>query len=97
MPNGLRTDTCYLLVGGADGALKVTVRADAGRIAELSIVAPSGFGGMIWRIVAQMLTDAPLDGQALNERIAWMTQSGLLPAELNLDPLVKTLLRLGTV
>lgn len=95
MANEFKTDTCYLLVGGADGALNVTLRPDDGRIAELSIVAPSGFGGMIWKIVARMLTDAPLDPQVLNERIARMTQSGLLPEELNLDPLVKTLVRLG--
>ncbi len=71
------------------------MRASAGRIAELTISAPSGFGGMIWAIVAQMLIDAPLETDALNERLARLTRSGLLPEELNLDPLVKTLVRLG--
>ncbi len=86
---------CYLLIGGADGMLEVGLRASEGRIAELEIAAPSGFGGMIWSIVAQMLTDAPLQAEALNERIARMARSGLLPEELNLDPLVKTIVRLG--
>ncbi len=71
------------------------MRASAGRIAELTISAPAGFGGMIWAIVAQMLIDAPLETDALNERLARLTRSGLLPEELNLDPLVKTLVRLG--
>ncbi len=91
----LKTATCYLLVGGADGALDVALRANAGRIAELSIASRSGFGGMIWQVVAQMLSDAPLEADALNERIARMGQSGLLPEELNLTPLVKMLIRLG--
>ncbi len=96
MPSdGLRTAACYLLVGGADGALDVALRENGGRIAELSIVSRSGFGGMIWQVVAQMLTGAPLEADALNGRIARMMQSGLLPEELNLDPLVKTLVRLG--
>lgn len=50
---------------------------------------------MIWQVVAQMLMDAPLEAEPLNERIARMTESGLLPEELNLDPLVKTLIKLG--
>ncbi|MBI4786400.1 MAG: hypothetical protein HY782_05070 [Chloroflexi bacterium] len=91
----LKTTTCYLLVGGADGALDVALRASDGKIAELSIASKSGFGGMIWQIVAQMLTGAPLETDALNERIARMAKSGLLPEELNLDPLVKTLVKLG--
>ncbi len=96
MPSdGLRTATCYLLVGGADGALEVALRTSEGRIAELSIASRSGFGGMIWQVVAQMLTGAPLEANALNESIARMMQSGLLPEELYLDPLVKTLVRLG--
>ncbi len=96
MPSdSLKTATCYLLVGGADGALDVALRASEGRIAELSIASHSGFGGMIWGVVAQMLSDAPLQIEALNERIMRMAQSGLLPEELNLDPLVKTLIRLG--
>ncbi len=90
-----KTATCYLLVGGADGALDVSLDASNGRIVELDLNAPSGFGGMIWRIVAQMLGDAPLEAEALNERIARMTKSGLLPEELNLDPLVRTLVKLG--
>ncbi len=96
MPSdSLKTATCYLLVGGADGALDVALRASEGRIAELIIASRSGFGGMIWGVVAQMLSDAPLQIEALNERITRMAQSGLLPEELNLDPLVKTLIRLG--
>ncbi len=95
MSTEAKTTTCYLLVGGADGALNVSMRPSAGRIAELAITAPSGFGGMIWAIVAQMLIDAPLETEALNERIARMTRSGLLPEELNLDPLIRTLVRLG--
>ncbi len=50
---------------------------------------------MIWQIVAQMLVDAPLTPDALHERIARLTKSGLLPEELNLDPLVKRLIELG--
>ena len=88
-------DTCYLLVGGADGALDVALRTREGRIAELKITAPSGFGGMIWQLVGEMLMDAPLETLVLNERIARMTRAGLLPEELNLEPLVRTLLRLG--
>jgi hypothetical protein len=95
MPNNLKTATCYLLVGGADGALDVALRAQDGRIAELTLTAPSGFGGMIWQVVAQMLVDAPLETEALNTRIVRLANSGLLPEELNLDPLVKRLVELA--
>jgi hypothetical protein len=95
MSDDLKTATCYLLVGGADGALDLALRAREGRIAELTIQAPSGFGGMIWQIVAQMLVDAPLETEALRERIARLTNSGLLPEEINLDPLVKRLVELA--
>ncbi len=95
MGDDLRVTTCYLLVGGADGALDVSLQARDGRIDQLSIVAPSGFGGMIWHVVAQMLVDAPLEREALRARITRMTESGLLPEELNLEPLVKTLVKLG--
>ena len=90
-----RTDTCYLLVGGSDGVLNVTLRADDGKVAALQIESKTGFGGMIWRVVAQMLIDAPLTTEALNERIAKMIKSGLIPEELELSPLVKLLVRLG--
>lgn len=90
-----RTETCYLLVGGADGALDVTLRAAEGKVAALKIESKTGFGGMIWQVVAQMLIDAPLETTALNERIAKMLKSGLIPEELELEPLVKTLVRLG--
>ncbi len=90
-----RTATCYLLVGGADGRLEVGLDLNEDRVAGLTITAPSGFGGMIWPIVAQMLVDAPLEIEALNERVARMTRAGLLPEELNLDPLVKTIVNLG--
>ncbi len=93
MSSDLKTTTCYLLIGGADGALDVGLRAQDGKIAELTIQAPSGFGGMIWDIVAQMLVGASLNRQALDERVARLTRSGLIPEELNLDPLVKALLR----
>ena len=95
MTDELKTTTCYLLIGGADGALHVGLRASDGKIAELSIASKTGFGGMIWQVVAQMLKDAPLETEALNERIARMAKSGLLPEELNLDPLVRTLVKLG--
>ncbi len=95
MSDEFKTATCFLLVGGADGALDVTLRAADGKIAALKIESKTGFGGMIWRIVAQMLLDAPLTTEALNERIAKMSKSGLIPEELELDPLVKTLVRLG--
>ncbi len=95
MPNDLKTARCYLLVGGADGALDVAVRVQDGRIAELTLKAPSGFGGMIWPIVAQMLVDAPLEPESLRERIARLTNSGLLPDEINLDPLVKRLVEMA--
>ena len=95
MPEETHKATCYLLVGGADGALDVSLRASNGRIAQLGIIAPSGFGGMIWQVVSQMLIDAPLQPDALQARVVRMTQSGLLPEELNLDPLIKTLLKLA--
>ncbi len=97
MSDEFKTATCFLLVGGADGALDVTLRAADGKIATLKIESKTGFGGMIWRIVAQMLLDAPLTTEALNERIAKMSKSGLIPEELELDPLVKTLVRLGEI
>ncbi len=50
---------------------------------------------MIWQVVAQMLIDAPLEPTALNERISKMLKSGLIPEELELEPLVKTLVKLG--
>ncbi len=87
--------TCYLLVGGADGALDISLRASQGRIAELEIASNTGFGGWIWKVVAQMLIDTPLETEALNEQIARMGRAGLVPEELNLQPLVQALVRLG--
>lgn len=95
MPDEAKTATCFLLIGGADGALDVTLRAADGKIAALQLESKTGFGGMIWQVVAQMLLDAPLTTEALNARIAKMSKSGLIPEELELEPLVKTLVRLG--
>jgi hypothetical protein len=90
-----KSDTCYLLIGGADGALDVTLLAAEGKVAALKIAPKTGFGGMIWLIIAQMLIGVPLEKTALDERIYKMIRSGLIPEELELEPLVKTLIKLG--
>ncbi len=95
MTNETKHETCYLLLGGADGALNLTLRADEGRIVALTIESKSGFGGMIWQIISQMLTGAPVVKEELQARIERMHRSGLLPDELNLEPLVSTLIRMG--
>ena len=95
MSDDIKRTTCYLLVGGSDGALDVTLRAAEGRVAALKIESQTGFGGMIWQVIAQMLIDAPLEPTALNDRIAKMLKSGLIPEELELEPLIKTLVKLG--
>ena len=75
--------------------MDVTLRAADGKIAALKIESKTGFGGVIWRVVAQMLMDAPLEEGALKQRIAKLSESGLIPEELELEPLTKTLIRLG--
>ncbi len=95
MPNETKTTICYLLIGDADGALDVTMRAQDGKIAELNIQPQEGFGGMVWRVIAQMFIDAPLEFHALKERVERMHTAQLIPDELNLTPLVRTLVNLG--
>ncbi|MDE3091081.1 MAG: hypothetical protein KGJ80_17035 [Chloroflexota bacterium] len=95
MSDEFKSATCYLLLGGADGALDVTLRSEEGKIAELNIQSKSGFGGMVWELLAKMLVGAPLEKTALNQRITQMTATGLLPNELNLHPLVNALVNLG--
>jgi hypothetical protein len=91
----IKTTTCYLLIGDANGALDVAMRAQNGKITELSIQPQSGFGEMVWRIVAQMLIDAPLEFHALKERAEQMHTAKLIPDELDLTPLVRALVNLG--
>jgi lipoate-protein ligase A len=86
---------CYLLIGGSDGVLDVSARVRGQAIDALAIEAHGGFGGRIWDMLASMLVGLPLEQDGINERIERFQRSGLIPEEINLEPLVKTIAKFG--
>ncbi len=94
-PGETRQATCYLLLGGSDGMLLVTARLAGGVIEALAIEAPSGFGGPVWAALAASFVGLPLVRSELLARIARFQRAGLIPEELDLEPLVTTILKFG--
>jgi lipoate---protein ligase len=87
--------TCYLLIGGSEGALHISARLHDDVIDGLVIEPQGGFGGRVWEFVASGLVGAPVEADALRARLARFQNAGLIPEEINLEPLVKTMAKFG--
>ncbi len=87
----VRATTCYVILGATDGALDVAVRVRDGVVDALVLEPRTGFGGPVWDMVAATLVGCPLRREALRERIVRLEQSGVFPFELNLTPLLRSL------
>lgn len=87
--------TCYLLLGGSDGMLTIGAAVHNSQIETLTIEAQGGFGGPVWEALASSLVGSPLNREAIQEPITRFQRAGLIPEELDLEPLVKTLLKFG--
>jgi hypothetical protein len=85
--------TCYLLLGGSEGMLKLDAAVGHGLIEALSIEAEGGFGGPIWAALASALVGVPNDRDAIQAHIGRFQRAGLIPEELDLEPLVRTILK----
>jgi lipoate-protein ligase A len=88
-------DSCYLLIGGSDGLLTVSARLRHGRVDALDITAQNGFGGPVWGALASSMLGMPFERASIEARIGRFQDAGLIPAELNLEPMVKVLLKFG--
>ncbi len=88
---------CYLFIGGSEGALDVSARVHGEIIDGLTIEARGGFGGRVWEMLASALVGLPLDFGVINDRIVRFQRSGLVPEEINLEPLAKTIAKFGKV
>lgn len=88
-------ELCYLLVGGSDGALDVSARVHSHKIDGLAIEAPGGFGGRVWEMLASALVGLPAEFEVINDRIFRFQRSGLVPEEINLEPLARTIAKFG--
>jgi hypothetical protein len=86
---------CYLLVGASQGELRVTARVRNGIVDALEIQAQDGFGGFIWDAIASALVGVALQPAPIRERLAPFERAGLIPHEINLAPLVSTLVKMG--
>lgn len=87
---------CYLLLGGSDGMLTVHASVAGGLIESLAIEAQGGFGGPIWAALAASLAGARNERDVIESRIARFQRAGIIPEELDLEPLVKTVLKFRT-
>lgn len=88
-------ETCYLLIGGSEGKLSISARLKGKIIDAIAIEAIGGFGGRIWDIVASALVGFPAEYEAVKSPLERFQRSGLIPEEINLEPLVKTMAKLG--
>ncbi len=87
--------TCYLLIGASEGKLQLRARLNEGKIAALEIEPQGDFGGFIWNALAASLVGVPLQAAPLRAKIQAFENSGLIPQEISLAPLVSTLLKIG--
>lgn len=87
--------SCYLLIGGSEGKLNVSIRRRGSLIDAIVIEPESGFGGRIWDVVGSALVGLPMEHQRIQAPIERFVRAGLIPEEVNLDPLVKTIVKIG--
>jgi lipoate---protein ligase len=87
--------TCYLLIGGSEGGLSVSARVRGQTIDAIAIEPQGGFSGRIWEVVASALVGLPMEYEAVKAPIERLQRAGLIPEEINLEPLVKTIVKLG--
>lgn len=87
--------TCYLLIGGSEGELSVSVRVRDGIIDGITIAPRGGFGGRVWQILASALAGVPLDYEAVKAPLDRFQRAGLVPEEIDLDPLAKTIAKIA--
>lgn len=87
--------TCYLLIGGSEGQLSVSARVRQKRIDDITIQPIGGFGGRIWQIIANALVGLPLEYGAVKAPLDRFQRAGLVPEEIDLDPLAKSISKLA--
>jgi lipoate---protein ligase len=87
--------TCYLLVGGSQGELKVSARLRELVIDDIAIEPEGGFGGRIWDIIASALVGVPVRLETVRAPLERFQNAGLIPEEINLEPLIRTIVRFG--
>jgi hypothetical protein len=88
--------TCYLLLGGSEGMLTINAAVNQGLIESLTIEAQGGFGGPVWAALAKSLAGVSRARDPIEASIGRFQRAGLIPEELDLEPLVKTMLKFGT-
>jgi lipoate---protein ligase len=88
--------TCYLLIGGSQGELKVSARLRQQFIDDIAIEPVGGFGGRLWDVIAAALMGVPAETEAVRAPLERFQTAGLIPEEINLAPLVKTIVKFGT-
>lgn len=86
--------SCYVLVGGSDGLVKITARVKDNALEALALEPQGEFGGMVWQALGDSFVGLPLERAALAGLIERYQNAGIIPNEVRLQSLVTTLLRL---
>lgn len=86
--------SCYVLVGGSDGLVKITARVKNNLIEALTLEPQGEFGGWIWQVLGDSFVGMPLERAALSELLQRYHNAGIIPNEVRLQPLVTTLVKL---
>ncbi|MBI4674340.1 MAG: hypothetical protein HY741_22075 [Chloroflexi bacterium] len=87
-------DACYVLVGGSDGLIHITARLKDNIIDALVLEPQGAFGGWVWSMLADAFVGLPLERNLLMELIDRYQKAGIIPSEVQLQPLVTTLVKL---
>ena len=87
--------TCYLLIGGSEGELNISARVHGQMLDAIAIEPQGGFGGRIWEVVASALVGVPMEYETVKAPIDRFQKAGLIPEEINIEPLIKTIVKLG--
>lgn len=86
--------SCYVLVGGSDGLLKIKARVKDNVLEALTLEPQGEFGGMVWQVLGDSFVGLPLERAALMGLIERYHYAGMIPNEVRLQALVTTLLKL---
>jgi lipoate-protein ligase A len=86
---------CFLLIGGSEGELSISARLHRTTIDAIAIVPRGGFGGRIWEVVASALLGRAVEYESIKAPLGRFQRSGLIPEEINLEPLIKTIAKFG--
>jgi lipoate-protein ligase A len=87
----MQNAVCYLLIGGSQGELNVSARVRDQAIDAIAIEPEGGFGGRIWEVIASALVGLPIKAEAIRVPLERFQNAGLIPEEINLEPLIKTI------